>query len=43
VICHISATREQTSRLKATATFTDVAGTQVFARLSDIVMHTQDS
>ena len=43
VVCHIVAVREQSSRLKATATFTDVEGRQVYARLTDIVMHTQGS
>jgi NAD(P)-dependent dehydrogenase (short-subunit alcohol dehydrogenase family) len=43
VICHVDATREQGTRLRATVTFTDVAGTCVHARLSGLVMHTQDS
>ena len=43
VMCHIDAVREHASRLRATATFTDVGGTRVHARLRDIVMHTQDS
>ena len=43
VVCHISAVHEQSSRRKATATFTDTTGTRVLARLTDIVMHTQDA
>ncbi len=43
VVCHLAAVREQGTRLRATATFTDVAGTTVYARLGGVVMHTQDS
>jgi NAD(P)-dependent dehydrogenase (short-subunit alcohol dehydrogenase family) len=43
VRCHISATREQGTRLLGDATFTDLEGRVVYARLRGIQMHTQQS
>jgi NAD(P)-dependent dehydrogenase (short-subunit alcohol dehydrogenase family) len=43
VLCHIAATREQGTRLLGDATFTDLEGRVVYARLRGIQMHTQQS
>jgi NAD(P)-dependent dehydrogenase (short-subunit alcohol dehydrogenase family) len=43
VLCHLTATREQGTRLLADATFTDVDGRVTYARLRGIQMHTQAS
>jgi NAD(P)-dependent dehydrogenase (short-subunit alcohol dehydrogenase family) len=43
VLCHVSAAREHGLRRRATATFLDETRSRVLARLTDIVMHAQDT
>jgi NAD(P)-dependent dehydrogenase (short-subunit alcohol dehydrogenase family) len=43
ILCHLGATREQGTRLRGDAVFTDLDGTVVYARLSGIQMHVQGS